>query len=532
MDFILADKDKKELGQVELDMDMDIGDTNDYQFAVSLSQWEDLYSRVAYIYIPDTEYGGPVSTPETTPASNTVKISGDIWRKMLSQKIIEPPEGSAYRIVTGEANVIMKGLVDEMFPGLFIVPETNSGIQITSYQFDRYTDLLTGLTKMLSGYGARLDIKLRQGERHGFTIEVQAVPVADYSDSLEFSQDSKVKFTTKDCTRGINHLICLGQGELTDRLVVHLYVDADGNIGRTQTFFGADERAAVYDYGNAETEAELVKGGTERLESLKDYKEMTMEVADVAADIGDIVGGREYTTGFLIRREISQKIIKIERGRIKTQYKVGGKAKASSRVGGGNSSGTDPADVLTFDKVYPVGSIYMSVNNVNPGTLFGGTWAAWGTGRMPIGADPEDTDFSAVEKTGGAKSINLTHAHTVDSHYHMTASHALTLTEIPSHAHGENISYVSDDVNGVCQSRPLADAQTQAANSGTYKALNAAAGFRSYTSGQLETGAAGGGKAHAHGNTGNASPGTDSQLSSVQAILPPYITCYMWKRTA
>ena len=141
MDFMLADKDKKELGQVELDMDMDIGGTNDYRFSVSLSQWEDLYSQVAYIYIPDTEYGGPVSTPETVPASNTVRITGDIWRKMLSQKIIEPPEGSAYRMAAGEANAIMKGLVDGMFPGLFVVPETDSGIQITSYQFERYTDL-------------------------------------------------------------------------------------------------------------------------------------------------------------------------------------------------------------------------------------------------------------------------------------------------------------------------------------------------------------------------------------------------------
>ena len=163
------------------------------------------------------------------------------------------------------------------------------------------------------------------------------MPIVDHSDSLEFSEDSRVRFTTKDHTRGINHLICLGQGELTDRLVVHLYTDVDGNIGRTQDFFGVDERVAVYDYGNAETEAELIKGGTERLESLKDYKEMTVEVADVAADIGDIVGGREYTTGFLIRREITQKIIKIERGRIKTQYKVGGKMKETPRVGGGNT---------------------------------------------------------------------------------------------------------------------------------------------------------------------------------------------------
>ena len=339
MDFILADKDKKELGQVELDMDMDIGGTNDYQFSVSLSQWENLFNQAAYIYIPDTEYGGPVSMPETSPASNTVKVSGDIWRKMLSQKIIEPPDGSAYRTVSGDANQVIKELVDEMFPGFFSVPEVNSGIRITSYSFDRYADLLTGVTKMLSEYGARLDIKLRQGERSGFTVEVRAVPVADHSDSLEFSQDNKVRFTTKDYTRGINHLICLGQGELTDRLVIHLYADADGNISRTQFFTGVDERVDVYDYGNAETEAELIKGGTERLESLKDYKEMTMDVEDVAADIGDIVGGREYTTGFLIRREITQKIIKIQHGRIRTQYKVGGKVKESARVGGGSTSG-------------------------------------------------------------------------------------------------------------------------------------------------------------------------------------------------
>jgi hypothetical protein len=33
---------------------------------------------------------------------------------------------------------------------------------------------------------------------------------------------------------GVNHLICLGSGELQNRIVVHLYVDADGNISQTQ----------------------------------------------------------------------------------------------------------------------------------------------------------------------------------------------------------------------------------------------------------------------------------------------------------
>lgn len=55
------------------------------------------------------------------------------------------------------------------------------------------------------------------------------------------------------------------------------------------------------------------------------------------------------------------------------------------------------------DAVYPVGSIYLSVNSVNPSELFGGTWAAWGTGRVPVGVDASQTEFNAVEKSGGLK---------------------------------------------------------------------------------------------------------------------------------
>ena len=63
-----------------------------------------------------------------------------------------------------------------------------------------------------------------------------------------------------------------------------------------------------------------------------------------------------------------------------------------------------------FDLIYPVGSIYMSVNNTNPGTLFGGTWVAWGAGKVPVGVDTSQTEFNTVEKTGGSKYMQ--------SHYH------------------------------------------------------------------------------------------------------------------
>ena len=61
---------------------------------------------------------------------------------------------------------------------------------------------------------------------------------------------------------GINHLICLGLGELKNRTVIHLYADANGVISRTQTQFGSDEVTNVYDYAGAETE-NLIKSGTD-----------------------------------------------------------------------------------------------------------------------------------------------------------------------------------------------------------------------------------------------------------------------------
>lgn len=58
---------------------------------------------------------------------------------------------------------------------------------------------------------------------------------------------------------------------------------------------------------------------------------------------------------------------------------------------------------MNVDLMYPVGSIYLSVNFTNPSQLFGGEWEQWGKGRVPVGIDTNDSDFNAIEKTGGSK---------------------------------------------------------------------------------------------------------------------------------
>ena len=128
---------------------------------------------------------------------------------------------------------------------------------------------------------------------------------------------------------------------------------------------------------------------------------------------------------------------------------------------------------------YPVGSIYMSVNNTSPSTLFGGTWEAWGKGRVPVGVNETDSDFGTVEKTGGEK------------------AHVLTLSEMPRHFHTMD-SAVSIKDSIVSNDTGL----YQGSGAVTFTTI---------------------GKVVKTDEAGEGSPHNNLQ---------PYITCYMWKRTA
>ena len=82
----------------------------------------------------------------------------------------------------------------------------------------------------------------------------------------------------------------------------------------------------------------------------------------------------------------------------------------------------------------PVGSIEINTSGKNPSTYIGGTWIAWGSGKVPVGIDTSDTNFNTVEKTGGAK----THTHTqgdTGKATGNTGSTTLTTSQIPSHKH-------------------------------------------------------------------------------------------------
>lgn len=72
-----------------------------------------------------------------------------------------------------------------------------------------------------------------------------------------------------------------------------------------------------------------------------------------------------------------------------------------------------------FKLIYPVGSIYINASvDTNPATLLGfGTWVAFGTGRVMVGKDSNDTNFDVLEETGGSKTQTITSAN-LPNHEH------------------------------------------------------------------------------------------------------------------
>lgn len=132
--------------------------------------------------------------------------------------------------------------------------------------------------------------------------------------------------------------------------------------------------------------------------------------------------------------------------------------------------------------MHPIGSIIFTTSSINPGVTFGGTWIEWGKGRVPVGVNTADIEFNEVEKTGGKKEQVLR----------------------------ASIGAVSSDTSSIGYAKTVATP-----NHNVYSAT-------------------------IWGNNGNtetprpANHATEVWQDNGQGptTLQPYITCYMWKRTA
>ena len=317
MDIILINSSLHDMGVINVDIDIEVGTseaTNDFE--ITCPPISDAYG----FYIPGTEYGGIIERIKAKSDSIEETMSGWTWRGLLTQDIIMPPSGSDYRVVSGDANAVIAEILQNMLGGFFTVPGTVSGCTISNYQFPLYVNVLDGIQNMLESYGYRLSIhaeKPASGAALAVTVEV--VPAVKISGSE--NEDSPYTVSITDNRMGINHLVCMGKGELQNRQRVDLYVQENGKIGTVKYYSGFLERTAYYDYSSVESLDELTKHGTERLKELSSSISVSVTVADnYDSEIGDIVTAS--IAGNVVQTPIIRKTVKITQGVISTSLKT------------------------------------------------------------------------------------------------------------------------------------------------------------------------------------------------------------------
>ena len=153
--------------------------------------------------------------------------------------------------------------------------------------------------------------------------------------------------------------------------------------------------------------------------------------------------------------------------------------------------------ISLIDMIYPIGSIYMSVNNVNPSILFGGTWEQI-KGRYLMGAGKTSQNTNTYHGTLPAEALTWDwQAGDTLGEY----DHILSTNEMPSHNH-QGITWYGDNTQPITL------------NTGSYTgfALPYSSGTNQDSKNAIHTNSTGGGLAHNN--------------------MPPSLVVYMWKRTA
>jgi hypothetical protein len=316
-DIILFNKDFEEIGVVSLDIDAECGTegSNDFEIKTDSIQEYEPYG----LYLEGSEIGGVLEYERSQTGTTIQTLKGWMWRGLLTQKIIEPPSGSDYKIVSGDANEIIADMLSDVLGGFFLVPEDET-VTISNYQFPLYCTMLEGLEGMLEAYDYRLSI---HADKIGSKVVVTCEAVPSITVSGVFNEDNGIPMIFESDNMGVNHLLCAGSGQLQQRTKINLYCDVNGNISTTQSIFGFNERMAFFDDSGSESADDLMKNGIKRLKEIRNSRTLKMNAPELDLEVGDKVKGT-FPDGTVVVQPVITKIYKIEHGLLNTEIKIKG----------------------------------------------------------------------------------------------------------------------------------------------------------------------------------------------------------------
>lgn len=334
MDFIYTGNDLVDIDYLDrqMELDMEIGSylsssRNDFELSVPYSVWNPKFNEGSIIYDNDetNEYGGRIQGITSDTANECVTLYGYTWRGLISKKYVVPPSGQAYYQARGDANDFLRAILDDQFDGLIIGSTELCGVEVNRDL--RYINMLEAIEKTLGDVGLKLKITF---DKRNKCAVCSAAPIVNYSNDTELNNDYGYNLVAKAIKNGYNHVICLGQGELTERTVMNLYRLSNGNITQNESEaiadgnVGINRRTMLYDYSSVESEEELLHGGIDQLNENQDTN--TLEISNVEnVDIGDIVGAKDRITGIYMQKQIISKVLTGFVDSIDIEYKVGDK---------------------------------------------------------------------------------------------------------------------------------------------------------------------------------------------------------------
>lgn len=256
------------------------------------------------IYCEGTEYGGIVRDAETRTEDGTTRFKGCTWHGVLDEHVIAPPTGQTHLKLDCDANDALRVIVDAIgLSDVFSVPPGPSGIDVKANI--RYRKAYSATVAMLAKVGARLSIAWQRDH-----AVLSAIPTTTWSTM----NSSNADFVIRKAYRPVNHLVCLGKGEMLARVVVDVYADRDGAVSGTQSLTGLEEVVDTY-VATTDDAGELYEKGAEKLAELQetDEVEMQSELVDDYA-IGDLVTVANLEAGQTASASVTSKTVTIADG--------------------------------------------------------------------------------------------------------------------------------------------------------------------------------------------------------------------------
>lgn len=520
-----------------------------------------LIKEMDYISMGNGVCGVVEQLESNVGSNNTITYKGSELKGITSSRIIMPPAGKAYLTIKKNPALVILDILNSQIADC-ADPNRNipnvridSSIEVDTAQkiefngrfsnvYDEIADIATAYN---IGWYAAIEQKQSNSQYAEIVFYVYSGVDRKKNQStnsrfiLSYSNDNIEQSNYQYIDTIPNTALIAGQGEGTDRKT-YIINNTSAGLGRKEVYIDARDieddsllpqrgKEKLAEYGEANSyQITLSRSLSKQYHSafeLGDIGTIQDDILDLSIDfrlteITEIYESDDFRLEVVCGYDKKDLGSAIKRSNSNTQTLL--KIEGTS-----GSASIDTAQLLNL--VYPVGSIYMAVNNVNPSTFIGGTWEAWGSGKVPVGVDTTDSDFETAEKTGGSKELqehshtftpegtlsnqDTSHTHTVNGGSCNTGSTASKMTLRQYKVNGTETSTYKYLTNSGSDSANIS--LTGLSHSHTIPDHTHTVGNQSASHKHTFTGT--------QGTTSNAGTGNSGNLQ-------PYITCYMWKRTA